>query len=477
MTRSAGMSNRGSSEICYFSFSPVPVLLGIAFVASFIRLAPLLRHGVATNPDSRRYIELAQGLNHGCGFARWLNNSCGTVETFRTPGYPLFLAVMPSLRTAVAIQVFMGAAVCLLIGLFVLDCWGPTAAVAAELIVAFDIPSILFGAMILSDLLFQFLVTAGVVLGLWASARGSNDPRATTAIIVGAILFGVAILVRPIGIVLIVFAGLPVFLLPRISWRRTMTTALLACAIPSIFTLCWMVRNDHRTGVSTLSTVGSLNLYFYRAAGVVWSHGDKSFPAVQEEFGRALGWPMRDFNDAPPSLEPAMKQRALRIIKNDPIAFILMTVRCFLWLMVVPERADLNGFLGTNAGATSYLAASGDISARIREIRRSPLLTALVALQFMVTILIWIGVGRVLTGLCHKSAVEISMILFMLMLTMGFLVLASGAESVARFRLPVIPLLAVLAAIGWCGRFTIVRGSSASGGAQTEHGPTTVTAN
>jgi hypothetical protein len=470
------MSSRRSSESCYFSFSRVPVLLGIAIVALSIRLAPLLRDGVVTNPDSRSYIELAQGLNHGCGFARWRNNSCGTVETFRTPGYPLFLAAMPSLRTAVAVQAVMGAAVCLLIGLFVLDYWGPTAAVVAELIVAFDIPSILFGAMILSDLPFQFLVTVGVVLGLWASARDSNDPRATTAIIMGAILFGVAILVRPIGIILTVFAALPVFLLPRISWRRTMTTALLACAIPSIFTLCWMVRNHHRTGVCTLSTVGSLNLYFYRAAGIVWFRGDKSFPAVQEEFGRALGWPMRDFSDAPPSLEPAMKQRALRIIRKDPVAFILMTMRCLLWLMVVPERADLNGFLGTNAGATSYPAASSNIGARIQEMRRSWPLTALVASQFLITILVWIGVGRMLTGLCNKSAVETRMILFMLMLTMGFLGLASGAESVARFRLPVIPLLAVLAAIGWSGRFTMVSRNSTGGGARTEHRPAAVTA-
>jgi hypothetical protein len=163
--------NPVSSRSHRFSGASYAVLLGVAIVALLLRLAPLLR-GVGTNPDSGRYIELAQGLRHGCGFARWLNKSCSTVETFRTPGYPLFLAAMPSLRAAVAVQAIMGAAVCLLIGLFVLDHWGPTAAVAAELIIALDIPSILFGAMILSDLPFQFLVTVGVVAGL--TARGES---------------------------------------------------------------------------------------------------------------------------------------------------------------------------------------------------------------------------------------------------------------------------------------------------------------
>lgn len=77
-----------------------------------LRLAPLLRHDVVVNPDSGRYIELEQGLRHGCGFARWTNGACGAaVETFRTPGYPLFLAAMPNLRTAVAIQGIAGAGV------------------------------------------------------------------------------------------------------------------------------------------------------------------------------------------------------------------------------------------------------------------------------------------------------------------------------------------------------------------------------
>ena len=107
------------------------LLPGIAVLALVLRLAPLLRGGVVMDPDSNRYIELAQGLEHGCGFARWLNGSCAPAETVRTPGYPLFLAAMPTLRTAILVQGLAGAAVCLLIGLYVREGWGLAAAVAA----------------------------------------------------------------------------------------------------------------------------------------------------------------------------------------------------------------------------------------------------------------------------------------------------------------------------------------------------------
>src|ERR1700722_10393072 len=112
------------------------VVAGIAVVGLVLRLAPLLRHDVIVNPDSGRYLELAQGLRHGCGFVRWTNGACAaTVETFRTPGYPWFLEALPNLRTAMAIQGIAGAGVGLLAGLLVWQCWGFAAGVVAELLI------------------------------------------------------------------------------------------------------------------------------------------------------------------------------------------------------------------------------------------------------------------------------------------------------------------------------------------------------
>lgn len=239
------------------------------------------------------------------------------------------------------------------------QCWGFTAGMVAELLVAGDLPSILFGAMISSDVLFQALITTGAIIGLWA---------------------------------------------------------------------------------------------------------------VQEELRRAIGLPPGGNSDAPPALEPALIDRASQIIRNDPAAAIIMTLRCFAWLAIVPEHADLNAFLGTNAGANSYFAATGNVAARIQETLRSPLLTALVALQFMMMVFVWVGVARAVAGLGHKTAFERSMILLPFLLAIAFLGLASGAESVARFRTPVAPMLAILAASGWCGQFRIAKEGEVLGAAAAQSG-------
>ena len=403
------------------------------------------------NPDSGRYIELAEGLRHGCGFARWLHGSCGTIETLRTPGYPLFLAAMPNLPAAIAIQGVMGAATCLLVGLYVWKFWGLMAGVAAELLMALDITSVLFGAMIMSDILFQALVTTGVILGLWAIARRRNDRIATAGILVAR---GVAVLARPL-VVLPVFAALPVFLPPRISWRRFITIGLLAFVIPSLVVFGWMARNARSTGVWILSTDGPIDLYYYKAAGFVWYRSDKSFQSVQEDLGRDLGWPMRNFTEVPPALQREMMRRTIQIVRNDPGASLIMTLRCLAWLAIVPEHGNLDAYLATDAGG-SYFAASGDVRESPWSLH-SPLFTALVALQFMMIVFVWAGVVRALVTLGHKSALERSLILIPLILAFAFLGLAAGAESIARYRLPVSPLLAILAASGWFGHFMTSR--------------------
>jgi hypothetical protein len=146
--------------------------LGILALA--LRCAPLLRNGdtwTMSNVDSPRYVELAEGLRSGCGFARLVDGHCDGPEVFRTPGYPLFLTLIPSLRAVVAVQAVIGAALCVLVGFFVSLYWGTRAGAIAELLLALDMPTIVQGSQIMSDVLFQALLAVAVILQLWLIAH------------------------------------------------------------------------------------------------------------------------------------------------------------------------------------------------------------------------------------------------------------------------------------------------------------------
>jgi len=72
-------------------------LLGI--FALLIRVAALARSDLTfqTGWDAADYIPLALGIQHGCGFAKFINGHCMSAEVLRLPGYPSFIAVMPGL--------------------------------------------------------------------------------------------------------------------------------------------------------------------------------------------------------------------------------------------------------------------------------------------------------------------------------------------------------------------------------------------
>jgi 4-amino-4-deoxy-L-arabinose transferase-like glycosyltransferase len=430
------------------------IFFAAGLVALGVRLAPLLRSGSgwAMNNDSPRYLELAVGMRAGCGFARWIGH-CASAEVLRTPGYPLFLALLPNVRMAVAVQGVIGAAVCLMVGLFVAASWGSAAGLTTELLLAFDAPSIVYGARIMSDILFQAMLAAAIVLQLTAVGRGVCDAKAVMAALTAALILGIAVLVRPVGIVLPLFAPLPLLLLPWGNWRARLGWSLLVLAIPALVAGGWMARNARITGIWTLTTDAAIDLYYFKAAGVIWyrTRTHETFPAVQEDLARALGRHFEDFTETPPTLEKTMTRRSLEIFIHDPVGTLLMTLRCLIWLAIVPDRGNLNDLLGTNAGAHSFLAATGQTRARIRELLNSSTLTALVALQVVMILLIWVGVAQALWAIRNFEARERQLVLVLFGVALVMIGLAAGAEAFARYRVPASPFLAIIAGIGWFG--------------------------
>lgn len=439
------------------------ILWTLGILALALRLAPMLHSGSAwtmANADSSRYVELAEGLRSGCGFARLIDGRCGPPEVLRTPGYPLFLTAIPSLRAVVAVQAIIGAALCVLVGIFVSFYWGGCAGVIAELLLALNVPSIVQGSRIMSDVLFQAILAAAVIVQLCVIARRRYDARSVVFGMGAALMLAVAILVRPVGVLLPLIAPIPFLFLPReVSRRKTVALCVAAFALPALVTGGWMARNEARTGTWTLSTNVGINLYYFKAGGVILYRTGQNFPDVMDGLARELGLPdAREYPDTPPALESRMLSASARILLHDPVATFLVTARSLVWLALVPDRASLNELLGTDAGATSYLAATAQLGERIRRLLRSPLLTVLVTFQFVLIVVTWIGVGRTLAGLRGKPAREVAMILIPFSVAIAMMILAAGAEAYARFRMPAMPFLTMLAGIGWSrGRWSCSR--------------------
>lgn len=429
-------------------------------MALLTRLAPLVRAGsswaTSNISDTTGYWQLAQGLQAGCGFARYVNGICSSPEIMRTPGYPVFLALMPGDRTAIAVQAIAGSVLCLMLGLFVSHRWGSRAGLIAAALLALDVPSIVYSAQVMTEALCQFFTAVAIMEVLPLFERDDKLRRSVIRALAGGALFTVALLIRPIGEYVVPLLPVAIVLgIPNTSWRRRILVAGLSFAIPALVTAGWTARNARATGIATFSVSGAENLYLYRAAGVVWWTEGGSFDAIQASLWNVPGlagtlktsgparWPS-------PATLAEMQRKSLEIILEHPFAFAAMTLKSFVYLLFAPTRTALALVIGSSGGLSNPTTAGVTrIVESFIEIAKYPVLKALIFFQLALTAVLWIGIAFAAPRLREwRRAMPITLPLATALLTVF---LASGPDAEPRMRIAAMPLLIMVGAVGLGG--------------------------
>ncbi len=471
---------RASDTLFNSSRRKLSLFLLIGGFCLFIRLVPLFFGADGTLPTRDQhvsYVLLASGLVNGCGFAPRFGKRCGPPELERTPGYPLFLAGVQNRTVTRIVQDVLGGLICIAVAIFAWRQWGFFAGLIAELLVGFDIASILNSNTILSDTLFAALVTSALLL-LSLPAGILNLQRAV-AVLCAAILIGLAMLVRPIGQILIVVP--PVALLFfRASPTRKYLLIAASLALSSMSIFLWSYRNYLKSGNWVFSSVSAVNLYAYRAAGAVAYEENRPFEQVRSDFLRSLSH-MSNFtisnNDAEvrgsqrKRSEPTwstcgmtfdanpveMRNRGVKILLAHPWAASIITVKGLLRNCFWVQRQTLGAFLFGPQFDPGRQLRGADFSRKILTVLSFPGLLVLMLIQLLVLALTWIGVGLAWRGPREAVADRQSPIAVPLLFAFLLLVAAAGPEASDRFRVPAMPALALLAAYGWSSSLRRIR--------------------
>ncbi|HEX5316727.1 MAG TPA: hypothetical protein VFX22_08755, partial [Candidatus Kapabacteria bacterium] len=318
-----------------------------------------------------------------------------------------------------------------------------------------DVPSVVASNSLLSETLFTSLVTAAILLQLEAVLRCGVDLKIAMKILIAALLIGLAILVRPIGEVLIVITPLPVIFLRRVATAKRIALGLLAVSIPLMVVAGWSYRNWEQRGAWTISTIASINTYYYRAAGVLAYEDGRSFEQVQSDLQQSSG-------DSVERLSPAMAEelgrRGRAILRRDPGAFAIITLRGFLRAAFWVDRSGIRALFGF---AVPRDESKSITSAKISAVLSNPFLTLLLLVEFGIIAFTWTGVGLALWQLIISQNRNSALIIIPLFAALLLLAASAGPESYDRFRVPAMPMLALIAASGWGERFRENRGEPA----------------
>lgn len=399
--------------------------LDLAFVFALTLLTNLAYFASSSGdffyPDSATYLTPARFLLAGAGFV----HKGGVIETMRTPGYPLFLlpflALHASAAAIVVAQHLLNALLACAIYLLARQRLGRATAVLAALVFAIDTPTIHYANKVLTETLFTALLFALVALAL----RIARAPRMRELAIAG-LLAGALVLVRPVAI--LYFAALALwFAFERIAWRRIAAFVVIALALP----LAWAARNAHHTGVFHVASIAGTNMLAYRAAGAVTIEDCDDFaeelPGVQQRLVAEADAEIEDSMHIPDAqeLSDAVRGREYnrigrRIFLEHSRGAAMLTLRGVLVLLFESDW-DAMMMVSQMDSSTIHLAIDA-----------------------------WTAALEVfaLLGLVALARRDRSFAL-LLALTIGYFVLISaGGEAEARFRVPVVPLLAIAAAAG-----------------------------
>ncbi len=452
------------------------VLAAGILAMAVIGMASLAHPDRAFTSGDASYVRMARTVAEGGPFG--LETASGAPELHRTPGYPLFVAAaapwkgMGALRLLLALQ-----------GVLAL-CTAGLLVDAARL--AFDPPGRarpLFAAalwicnpvvlvltfQVLSEILFAFLLA----LSLWLSVRARRSRRSGFHVAAGLALGG-AILVRPIGLLLLL-AGAGAWLAARHQPAEAsghlgsgrLTAAMLggraaaalcrgraaaamlrgplaawlagAILLPGI----WMLHNGIEHGYWGISKTGVSFAYS--------AYGEQYLAARVETES------LNSYDTGNLTARGALAAVA-RSISRHPAAFARTWLEGLSMTLIGPGEWTLRRALlgdrsfrpGTPAIVTTLTQAEGGLVIGTSTVAdpepppaRSSAAWLLLTWSIIITLVTYGAALRgALAGLRRRDAVAIYCLLAIVFLVLG----SSGYQAHARFRVPMIPYLALLAA-------------------------------
>lgn len=282
--------------------------------------AAYLKRGEIGLGDSEQYLLLGASIRQRLSYS-WNHEP----NTFRTPGYPLLLALLnDNVSAIVIVQALLAGLTVLLAGLVGSKLFNSRVGLLGASLLAVDIPSIFSSGMVMSEVLFTFVVVLATVL-VWGRSgdRGQETegrrPRPMLRAAAAGLVLGFATLVRPIA--LFAFVPFGFVYVARRNWRGLVFMLVAFFVLPGI----WASRNYYHFHRFSLTSNGGYNLLYANAAAVL---GDEQHTTWDiERLNLARDFTSKLATDNPLELAGAMTRKATSIILHDPLRYAWLCLR------------------------------------------------------------------------------------------------------------------------------------------------------
>jgi hypothetical protein len=400
-----------------------------------------------TRGDTPGYIESGRNLLLHGNFA-----AGGIPEIGRTPGYPLFLALvsLPGSTIAALAQVILSSLTVVLVWRLARAVFDDDRiALVSAWIFAFEPLSIFNCVLLQAETLFLVLF----LLSLERLVQFLRD-RNLRVLVEAGLWLAAATFVRPVTYYLPVALALGLFFVlvrvPVLRWKAPVV--MLVTVLPWL--AVWQIRNWAETGYSGYSAISVTNLYYWEAAEVISKIEHKPFFQVQREWGAGS---MQNYIAIHPEQAGWTEAQRLAFLQSETSrilhkhfgTFLLTQLEGSVKVVISPGTSDLMSQMAlVDAGEVQLMREGihdqGPLQAALRFAKThlmTGVLTAVLEILLLGTYLF------TLKGIISGRAPS-AYIWLLLGVTLYFIAVSGGGQAGGRYRLPVMPIVCVFAAAG-----------------------------
>jgi hypothetical protein len=421
--------------------------------------------------DSPSYLRTAAGMSHGaCSMSE---GPPYVPSAIRTPVYPLFLAAASrltrgNLAVMMLVQLTLAALLAPLTYRLARRWLAPVPASIVALVPALEPLSAIYSTAVMTEAVATLLLMMAVLAAVRAAGTGGVGQ-----LILSGLLFAAVVLCRPLGCTLALLTALFLLASTRPAWRLGCARAALFLLAYGIGTAPWLIRNWQVMGSPVLCTLTGEHVLRCHAAEVVAATRGVSIHDARAQLlaevareEEVRGWGGAGVNQ--PSRElvhhAICMRRAKEIILEHPANFLSAKLRDLARLAIVPgfqsirkivQYDDYTRQRGLPWDRILLPGGSGFSGKRM-------LVLILAGLEVILLIILYAGCARAVAaagrrvlgksrspspGSRHPArGAELA---YLLAIAASFYVLASHVGADPRYRLPAIPLLAIVAGYSW----------------------------
>ncbi|NIM94820.1 MAG: hypothetical protein GTO18_14060 [Anaerolineales bacterium] len=388
--------------------------------------------------DSKQYVQLAETM---LDTGRYQDLTGEDLDLFRSPGYPVFLAVIlsitrGSLAAVIVVQVILNLLCAVFLYLIGKSIGSERVGLVASVVFLLSPNALFWSASILTETVFAF----GLILAfLWMiKATDGEFPLWVVGILMGALT-----LIRPIGLYLFILWALWLLFVKskRIDFRNRMKSTVIFLLGALLVVVPWFIRNTVQHDQFTLSSVSDVTIGSYHLAltlveaeGLQWDEAKVQVARM----GGGLG-------------------AAAEVIRSHPVPFMKVQVNglartmlgteaeTWLFLISIGGYPDLSMIVGSLLRGELGLNEALELLSS----REAQVSVLLVAWGFVYSLALF---GMVIVGFIRgirKSDPKIRAVLVLALITVLYLLIIPGAAGQARFRVPIEPFLALFAGMAF----------------------------